>query len=69
MAKMPTAQTISEVDAARYIGMSVSWLRQSRANGNSDAPPFLKIGRSVRYLVSDLDEWLLGCRQFCGSQN
>ncbi len=44
--------------APHYINMSPSWLRQSRVNGNKDAPPYLKIGRSVRYLRSDLDHWL-----------
>jgi predicted DNA-binding transcriptional regulator AlpA len=69
MANYPTAQTIVESDAAYYIGMSVSWLRQSRANGNQDAPPYLKIGRAVRYRISDLDEWLSGRRQYCGRQD
>jgi predicted DNA-binding transcriptional regulator AlpA len=38
--------------------MSASWLRTSRSNGNLEAPPFIKIGRSVRYLKTDLDKWL-----------
>jgi len=56
-------RAISEIDAARYIGMSRSWLAQARMNRNPDAPPYLKIGRSVRYLVDDLDEWLVRQRQ------
>ena len=52
------SQTLPDREAAIYIGMSESWLRQSRVTGNPDAPPFLKIGRSVRYLRSDLDIWL-----------
>ena len=62
-------QTVVESDAARYIGMSVSWLRQSRANHNADTPPYLKIGRSVRYLLSDLDKWLSNRRQYCGRRD
>jgi predicted DNA-binding transcriptional regulator AlpA len=42
--------------------MSRSFLRQARMEGNRDnrtsAPPFIKIGRSVRYLREDLDQWL-----------
>ena len=42
--------------------MSRSYLAQSRMDGNRDkrtpAPPFIKIGRSVRYLREDLDNWL-----------
>jgi len=45
--------------AARYIGMSDSWLRQTRMEGRRNGPPFLRIGaRTVRYLPADLDKWL-----------
>lgn len=53
---------LTEIEAARYIGMSRSFLAQSRMDGHRDnrtpAPPFIKIGRSVRYLREDLDSWL-----------
>jgi predicted DNA-binding transcriptional regulator AlpA len=63
---MTTINTISrsltEIQAANYIGMSRSFLAQSRMDGQRDhrtsAPPFIKIGRSVRYLREDLDAWL-----------
>lgn len=62
---MPTPATkraLSEIETAEYIGMSRSFLRQSRMEGNRDnrtpAPPFIKIGRAVRYLKEDLDLWL-----------
>ncbi len=50
--------TLKDPEAARYIGMSESWLRQSRMRGNPEAPPYIKIGKAVRYLKSDLDDWL-----------
>lgn len=50
----------NEKEAALYIGMSVAWLRISRMHGRPDAPPFLKIGRSVRYRKEELDSWLEG---------
>lgn len=57
-----TIRVLTEREAARYIGMSRSFLAQSRMDGNRDkrtpAPPFIKIGRSVRYLREDLDAWL-----------
>ncbi len=56
-------RAFSEEEASRYIGMSVSWLRHGRMNGDESAPPFLKIGRSVRYLRDDLDAWLEGRRR------
>lgn len=53
---------LREQEAAEYIGMSVSFLRQSRMNGNlqsrTPGPPFIRQGRSIRYLISDLDNWL-----------
>ncbi len=62
---MPTTQNkrvFSEIETAEYIGMSRSFLRQSRMEGNrqnrTPAPPFIKIGRAVRYLKEDLDNWL-----------
>ncbi len=60
------SRALTEIQAAKYIGMSRSYLAQSRMEGNRDnrtpAPPFIKIGRSVRYLREDLDLWL---DQFC----
>ncbi|MCC5827498.1 helix-turn-helix domain-containing protein [Alkalimonas sp.] len=57
-------KALSEIETAEYIGMSRSFLRQSRMEGNrkyrTPAPPFVKIGRSVRYLKDDLDRWLDG---------
>jgi len=62
---MPTTENkraLSEIETAEYIGMSRSFLRQSRMEGNREnrtpAPPFIKIGRAVRYLREDLDNWL-----------
>ena len=49
---------LTSPEAANYIRMSESWLRQSRMRGNPDAPPYVKIGRAVRYLETDLDAWL-----------
>jgi len=58
------AKALTEIEAAKYIGMSRSFLAQARMEGKRDnrtpAPPFIKIGRSVRYLREDLDKWLEG---------
>jgi predicted DNA-binding transcriptional regulator AlpA len=58
MANEVNPPTLKDPEAARYIGMSESWLRQSRMRGNPDAPPYLKISKAVRYLRTDLDDWL-----------
>lgn len=57
-----TPRLLSEKEASLYICMSRSFLRQARMDGNREnrtpAPPFIKIGRAVRYLREDLDAWL-----------
>jgi predicted DNA-binding transcriptional regulator AlpA len=62
MEQSVTARSVTESEAAHYVGMSQSYLRQSRMDGDREnrtpGPRFLKIGRSVRYLVDDLDAWL-----------
>jgi predicted DNA-binding transcriptional regulator AlpA len=62
MEQSVTARSVTESEAAHYVGMSQSYLRQSRMYGDREnrtpGPRFLKIGRSVRYLVDDLDAWL-----------
>lgn len=53
---------LTEKEAAHYIGMSIHYLRKDRAEGKigqrTAGPRFLKIGRSIRYLKDDLDQWL-----------
>jgi predicted DNA-binding transcriptional regulator AlpA len=55
-------QTLDEYEAADYTGLSVSFFRRARSKaeqGNrADGPPFLKIGRAIRYRITDLDLWL-----------
>lgn len=54
---------LNEKKAAEYIGMSISYLQHARyygATGNrTPGPIFIRLGRSIRYLKSDLDKWLL----------
>jgi len=53
---------VSEAEAARLIGMSRQFLRKSRTNGlltnHTAGPPFVKIGRAVRYDLTDLEKWI-----------
>ena len=55
-------RAFKDKEAGFYIGMSESWLRHSRIEGARfgciPGPRFIKIGRSVRYLIEDLDNWL-----------
>jgi hypothetical protein len=47
---------LSAGDAARYIGKSEITLRQWRSRGMG--PPYIRQGRSINYLKSDLDQYL-----------
>ncbi|WP_067515076.1 helix-turn-helix transcriptional regulator [Endozoicomonas ascidiicola] len=48
-------------EAAMYIGFCKSSLDKSRVSGElfgQKPPPFLKMGRSIRYRVEDLNAWV-----------
>ena len=53
---------LTDPEAATYIGMSISFLRQGRMEGRranrSPGPPFIKMGKAIRYDIQDLDAWL-----------
>jgi hypothetical protein len=60
---------LNERDAAEYIGVSPSYLRHSRVRGSTkctDAPPYVRIGKAIRYLPRDLDSWLASRRRTPG---
>ena len=47
--------------AARYVGLSPSWLRKARMGiTNCPGPGFIKVGRRVIYTRDSLDEFLDG---------
>jgi predicted DNA-binding transcriptional regulator AlpA len=46
----------TEKDAANLIQLSTSWLAKARMSG--DGPPYVKLGRSVRYFESTLLKWM-----------
>ena len=55
----PAAVNVEE--AARYIGSSKSELDKARITGflsGIAAPIFFRIGRAVRYRITDLNDWL-----------
>ena len=46
---------VDESGASEYSGLSVAWFQRSRWDGSG--PPFAKIGRAVRYKISDLEKY------------
>lgn len=57
---------VDEAAAARYIGMSVAFLRADRCRGRTGSrtggPPWYKFGRSIKYSIDDLDAWIASHR-------
>ncbi len=55
-------EMLSEREAADYIGMSRSFLRQDRMTGyrknRTPGPSYLRIGRNIRYPKKLLNEWI-----------
>ena len=60
-------KVFKEAEAASYICMSRSFLAQDRAYGTlanrTSGPKFIRIGRAIRYLKDDLDNWLESYRR------
>jgi len=55
----PTASSLSLLspkEAAKLLKVSISWLAKARMNG--DGPPYMRIGRSIRYSDAALLHWL-----------
>ena len=57
-AKSPTviATLMTPNEAAAVLKVSLSWLAKARMRG--DGPPFIRIGRSIRYPGDDLIRWM-----------
>lgn len=58
------AEALKTALAAEYIGVSPSYLKHGRRTGPIEGrippPPFIRMGRrTIRYLKSDLDDWLV----------
>jgi len=47
---------LTPMEAARLLKVSTSFLAKARMRG--DGPPFIKVGRSVRYSEAALIQWM-----------
>ena len=43
-------------EAARVLKVSLSWLAKARMRG--DGPPYIRVGRSIRYSETALLQWM-----------
>ena len=57
-----TPQLLNEKEAARWLGVSLPFLRRGRSQGTTghrtSTPPFVKLGGRVLYRRSDLEAWV-----------
>lgn len=58
-------EPLTEAEAAARLGLKVATLRAWRHQGRG--PAFVRLGRAIRYLASDIDEFLQANRQVPGS--
>jgi predicted DNA-binding transcriptional regulator AlpA len=47
---------LTAAEAAQILKVSLSWLAKARMRG--DGPPFIKIGRAIRYSEVALQQWM-----------
>ena len=52
-------------EAGMYLKVSLSWLAKARMRG--DGPPYIRIGRSVRYTKATLVHWMNSQQRFSTS--
>jgi predicted DNA-binding transcriptional regulator AlpA len=55
-ATTPTFVLLTPKEAATRLKVSLSWLAKARMRG--DGPPYIRIGRSIRYRETDLLQWM-----------
>ena len=54
------AEPLTEIEAAGRLGLKVATLRAWRHQGRG--PAFVRLGRAIRYLGNDIDEFLTANR-------
>ena len=57
-----SSRLVTTAEAAHYIGCSVSFLATDRITGKHGVP-FCRVGRVVRYDLSEVDAWLKSNRK------
>lgn len=49
---------LNTTEVAALLRISPATLEKARSTGMGDYPPFIHIGRHVRYRMTDFNEWL-----------
>jgi predicted DNA-binding transcriptional regulator AlpA len=62
----PSIVLLTAKEAARLLKVSLSWLAKARMRG--DGPPYIRIGRSIRYAEAALLLWMKGRQRMSTSE-
>ncbi len=62
-----TGQPLTDTEAAARLGLKVPTLRTWRSQGRG--PAYVRLGRAIRYLESDLDDFLHSNRHTPGASD
>ncbi len=65
-ATSPAITVITPEEAAKLLRLSLSWLAKARMRG--DGPPYILIGRSIRYREDTLVQWMKGRERLSTSE-
>jgi Helix-turn-helix domain len=57
---------LTATEAGRLLKVSLSWLAKARMRG--DGPPYIRVGRSIRYALPDLIQWKNSRRRLSTSE-
>jgi hypothetical protein len=52
----PVMETMTPTETAKILKVSESWLAKARMRG--DGPVFMRVGRSIRYTLPALQQWM-----------
>ena len=63
----PAMVLLTPKDAALMLKVSLSWMAKARMRG--DGPPFIKIGRGVRYSEAVLQQWMKSRQRLSTSEH
>jgi predicted DNA-binding transcriptional regulator AlpA len=62
----PSFVLLTAKEAAKLLTVSLSWLAKARMRG--DGPPYIRIGRSIRYAEAALIQWMKGRQRMSTSE-
>src|SRR5437588_944474 len=62
----PSFVLLTPKETAKRLNVSTSWLAKARMRG--DGPPFIKVGRCIRYSDAALLQWMKGRQRLSTSE-